>query len=84
MTNNNSTKHQLDAGIETLVIAFRALLDALPPAQASQVRSNISKRIDDHLMRNEPVNETNPYALRMRSFAAALLQDGPEQPVFGD
>jgi len=84
MTVDYPNTQEIEARIETLAIAFRAIAATLTYQQASLLKSKVSERIEEHLLRPEPVNETDPYALEMRSFAAALLQDGPEQPVFGD
>jgi hypothetical protein len=84
MTKNYPDRQELEARIDTLSVAFRALLDALPAEQSRQVRSNIAGRIEEALRRPEPANESHPYALEMRNYSVALLQDGPEPHVFGD
>lgn len=84
MTEKSISINQLEAQIDTLAIAFRALFDTLPVSQAAQLRSNVATRLEQALKRDEPIKETNPYVLEARAFASTLLQDGPEQPLFGE
>lgn len=84
MTDNYPNTQELEARIETLGIAFRALTSTLTHEQDRKLKSKIAERVEEHLLRPNPINEADPYALEMRKFSTTLLESGPELPYFVD
>jgi hypothetical protein len=83
MADNSPTKTQLDARIEALSLAFRALVATLPADQSHRLIAEIANRTETFLRHPEPVNETDPYALELRSHSVWLTQQGPEVSIYG-